>query len=118
MRPLPDGAPCGASGVASCGATCLAGACSAPADRSLTIDRLRVKRGADDMRITAKGRFATSALFNPLVGGVRLTLSGASGEALVEAQVGLPISTRVRPARSSSSSAGATTQHRSGCAAS
>lgn len=88
VRALPDGAPCGASGVAACGATCLAGVCSGPADRSLTIDRLRVKRGSDEMRITAKGSFPTSALFNPLAGGLQLTLADAVGEALVQAQLG------------------------------
>jgi hypothetical protein len=87
VRPLPDGAPCGASGVASCGATCLAGVCSGPADRSMTIDRLKVKRGPKDMRITAKGWFPTSALFDPLSAGLELTLVGASGEPVVQAHL-------------------------------
>lgn len=88
VRALPDGAPCGASGVASCGATCLAGVCSGPADRSMTIDRLRVKRGTDEMRLTAKGRFPTSALFDPMTAGLALTVLDAAGGTLAQVTLG------------------------------
>jgi hypothetical protein len=85
MRPLPDGAACGPSGAAACGATCLAGVCSGPADRSLTVDRFRVKRGAQDMRITVKGWFQTSALLDPLAAGLQVTVADAAGAPLVQA---------------------------------
>jgi hypothetical protein len=88
VRALPDGAACGPSGVAACGATCLAGVCSGPADRSLTVDRLRVKRGAKDMRSTVKGWFQTSALFDPLAAGLQVTVADAAGAPLVQATLG------------------------------
>ncbi len=88
VQPLPDGAPCGAPGVAACGATCLAGVCSGAADRSMTLDKLRMKRGNDELRITAKGRFPTSSLFDPLAGGLALTVVDAAGGNLAHATLG------------------------------
>jgi len=88
VRSLPDGAACGPSGVAACGATCLAGVCSGPADRSLTVGRLRVKRGASGMQSTVKGSFQTSPLFDPLTTGLQITVADGAGAPLVQATLG------------------------------
>lgn len=82
LQSLPDGTSCGPPGTV-CGATCVAGVCAGLADRAMTVDRLRAKTAAGDLKISAKGSF-TSATFDPMASGVQLTLADPGGGTLLQ----------------------------------
>ncbi len=85
VTPRPDGASCGWPAGATCGPTCLAGVCSGPADRGLTVDRLKVKRTTARVKVVLRGRFARSVLFAPQVEGLRVLVAAPDGTPVVEA---------------------------------
>ena len=83
LQALPDGTSCGPPG-AICGATCLAGVCAGLADRVVTVNLLRMKTAGDDLNISTKGSFVTSALFDPMAAGLQLTLADPGGTTLLQ----------------------------------
>jgi len=85
VRPLPDGSACAPPGATGCGETCLAGVCSGLAERGFALDRLRLKRSEDQLRVAASGRFTTSALFDPLSSGLVLRVVDGAGAVLMQA---------------------------------
>jgi hypothetical protein len=87
VRTLPDGSGCGPPGAGACGAACLGGVCTGPASRALTLDRVRLKRSDDELKITVEGRFTTSALFDPLAAGLQLTVADPAGALLAQASL-------------------------------
>jgi len=85
VQPLPDGSACGPPGAAGCGATCLASVCTGLAQHDFAIDRLKLMRSDEQLRVVASARFTTSALFAPLVSGVTLRVADGAGGLLVQA---------------------------------
>ncbi|HJW69224.1 MAG TPA: hypothetical protein VJ829_07700, partial [Candidatus Binatia bacterium] len=83
VRALPDGSACGPPGAAGCGATCSAGTCLGLAEHGFSLDRLKLKRTNDHLKVLVNAHFATTSLFAPLTSGLQLTLAGGGGTSLL-----------------------------------
>ena len=70
------------------------------------LDRVRLKRSDDELKVTVKARLTTSALFDPLAAGLQLTVADPAGTPLAQASLapgdlvanGSTIKTARRPA--------------------
>jgi hypothetical protein len=81
---LPDGSACGPPGAAGCGATCSAGTCLGLAEHGFSLDRLKLKRTNDQLKVLVNAHFATTSLFAPLTSGLQLTLADGGGTSLLD----------------------------------
>jgi hypothetical protein len=84
VRALPDGSACGPPGATGCGATCSAGTCLGLAEHGFSLDRLKLKRTNDQLKVLVNAHFATTTLFAPLTSGLQLTLADGGGTSLLD----------------------------------
>jgi hypothetical protein len=88
VRSLPDGSACGPPGAAGCGSTCLAGTCVGLAEHGFSLDRLKLKRSDQQLKVQVNAHFATTTLFAPQTSGLELTLADGDGNAVLDATLG------------------------------
>jgi hypothetical protein len=84
VNQLPDGTACGGPAATQCGATCLAGVCSALSPSGFSVDSIRLRLSSARLRVTASGRFAATPSFDPAADGLTLALSDGGGTPLVQ----------------------------------